>query len=69
MKSNKVTLKKGKSVKLKVSGVKGKVTYKSNKPKVVKVTKSGKIKALKKGKATITVKAGGKKKKIKVVVK
>jgi uncharacterized protein YjdB len=35
-----------------------KVTYKSSKPKIIKVDKAGKITALKKGKATITVKCG-----------
>jgi uncharacterized protein YjdB len=44
------------------------VTWKSSKPSVVKVDAAGKITALKKGKATITMKAGGKSKKVAVRV-
>lgn len=61
----KLTLKKGKTYKLKVSYkpntksvkqmAKKKIKWKSSNKKVATVTKSGKIKALKKGKATITV--------------
>lgn len=46
-----------------------KVTYKSSNTKVVSVSKTGKITAKKAGKATITVKAGKKTKKITVTVK
>lgn len=69
----KVTLKKGKTAKIVV--VKkpldsfGKITYKSSNKKIATVSKKGKIKAKKKGKCTITVKCGNKKKKIKVTVK
>jgi hypothetical protein len=68
------TLKRGKSktlkVKLNPTTAKGvTLTWKSSKPKVIKVSAAGKIKALKKGKATITVKADGKTKKITVRVK
>lgn len=52
-----ITLKKGKTLKLKIKQKAIKVTWKSSKPKVVKVSSTGKIKALKKGKATITVTA------------
>jgi hypothetical protein len=57
------TLKKGKTkiltIKLSPKTATGvKVTFKSSKPKVIKVDKAGKITALKKGKATITVKCG-----------
>jgi hypothetical protein len=45
------------------------VTWKSSKPKVIKIDASGKITALKKGKATITLKVGGKTKKIAIKVK
>lgn len=65
-----VTLKKkGKTFKLKVTGLVGKATFKSNKKKVATVNKKGKITAKKKGKATITVKANGVKLKCKVKVK
>jgi hypothetical protein len=46
---------------VKASGAKAAVTYKSSKPKVVKVAKNGKLTARKAGKAVITVTAGGKK--------
>ena len=69
LRKNKVTLKKGKTLKLKVKTNKKKVTFKSSNKKVATVSKAGKIKAKKKGKATITVKAGKKKVKIKVTVK
>lgn len=47
----------------------GKVTFKSSKPKIVAVSKKGQLTQLKKGTATITVKAGKQTKKIKVTVK
>lgn len=66
----KVTLKKGHTFKIKITGKAGKQTYKSSKKSVVKVSKSGKITAKKKGKAVITVKTNGSIKfKIKVTVK
>ena len=40
------------------SAVGAKVTYKSNKPKVLKVDKAGRVLALAKGKANLTVKVG-----------
>lgn len=46
---------------LKLKGVKGKIVWKSNKPKIVKVSKKGKVTALKQGRATITAKNKGKK--------
>lgn len=65
-------LKKGKTAQIKVkkmtAGTTSKLTYKSNKKKVATVDKYGVIKAKKKGKATITVKCGKKKAKIKVRV-
>ena len=51
-----VTLKKGKSFTLKITGKVGSATFKSNNKKAAVVTKSGKITAKKSGKATITVK-------------
>lgn len=46
-----------------------KVTFKSSNKKVIKVDKAGKLLALKKGKATITIKAGKKTYKKKITVK
>lgn len=46
---------------LKLKGVKGKIVWKSNKPMIVKVSKKGKVTALKQGRATITAKNKGKK--------
>ena len=69
----KVTLKKGKSFKLKVSltpkNSQDKIIFKTSNKKIVKVSKTGKIKALKKGKAKITVISGKKKIVCKVTVK
>ena len=45
------------------------VKYSSSNSKVVKVASDGRITAKKKGTATITVKSGGKKGKIKITVK
>ncbi len=71
-----LTLKKGKTFKLKVTvkvtgGASKAVTYSSSNKKVATVNSSGKIKAKKKGKATITIKSkadSSKKVKIKVTV-
>lgn len=46
------------SGKLKVKGYSGKVTWKSSRPAIVKVSKSGKIRAKKEGNAVISVKVG-----------
>ncbi len=72
--AGKKTLKKGKTYKLKVKLPKNtasyKITYSSSKKKVASVSSSGKIKALKKGTATITAKTfNGKKAKIKITVR
>lgn len=64
---SKKTLKKGKSVKLKVKlpkGTAGKCTFKSNKPKVASVNSKGVVKAKKKGTAKIIVRTYNKKKKV-----
>ncbi|MDO5423383.1 MAG: Ig-like domain-containing protein [Eubacteriales bacterium] len=62
----KVTLAKGKSLTLQVTRnpltANDKLTWKSSNAKIVKVNSKGKIQALKKGKATITVKAASGKK-------
>jgi uncharacterized protein YjdB len=75
-KSAKNKLKKGKTFTLKVSVAPKaiqklvKLTYKSSNKKVVTVSKAGKVKAKKKGKATITVTApNGRKLCVKVTVK
>ena len=67
----KVTLYVGKKVKLKVKNktVKQKVKWKSTNKKVARVTKKGRVKAKKPGRATIIAKVGKKKLKCKVVVK
>ena len=69
----KLTQKKGKKVKLSpvlapVTSVE-KITYMSSNPKVASVNAKGAIKAKKKGKTTITVRAGGVRVTCKVVVK
>lgn len=64
-----ITLVKGKSAKLKITGKVGKATFKSNNKKIATVSSSGKIKAKKKGKCTITVKSNGITMKCKVKVK
>ncbi|MCR5837516.1 MAG: Ig-like domain-containing protein [Lachnospiraceae bacterium] len=65
----KATIYVGKTVKLKVKNVKGKVKWKSSNKKVAKVSKKGLVKGIKPGKATITAKVGKKKYKCKVRVK
>ena len=67
-----IALKKGKTVQLSltINGVTGKnVKYKTSNKKVVKVYRNGRIKALKKGKANITVISGNKKVICRVTVK
>ena len=54
--------------KLKVTGTKKKVTWKTGSKKIATVNKKGKVTAKKVGKATITAKVGGKKLKCKVIV-
>ena len=70
--SKKVTLKKGKSVKLKpvIAPVtsQDKITYKISNKKVATVSKKGVVKGKKAGKAKITVKSGSKKYTVTVVV-
>ena len=71
--AGKVTLEKGKTFVIKptkypiTSGEK--VKYAVSNKKILKVTASGKVKALKKGKAYVVVKAGTKKVRVKVIVK
>ena len=69
----KLTLKKGKTFKIKTERTpltsQEKITFKSSDKEVAKVSKNGKIKALKAGKTVITVKSGTEVVKIKVTVK
>ena len=69
----KLTLKKGKTFKFKVTltpiNSRDRITYVTSNKKVVKVYRNGRIKALKKGKAKITVISGTKKFVCKVTVK
>lgn len=65
----KVTLKVGKTYTLKLKNNKKKIKWSTSNKKVATVSSKGKIKAKKKGKATITAKVGKKKYKCKVTVK
>jgi hypothetical protein len=65
----KVTLNIGDTVKLKVSGTKKKVTWKSSSKKVAAVSSAGKVTAKKQGTAKITASVSGKKYICKVTVK
>ena len=65
----KLTIKVGKSKKLSVNDANGTVKWSSNKKKVAKVNKSGKVTGVKAGKATITAKVDGKTLKCTVTVK
>ena len=56
----KVRLMPGQTVKLKISGTKKKIKWKSSNRTVATVNKNGKVKAKKRGKAVITAKAGKK---------
>ena len=64
-----LTLTVGKTATLKVKGTKKKVVWSSSNRKIATVTKKGKVKARKKGTATIYAKVGKKKLKCKVKVK
>lgn len=68
-----VTIKKGKTKTLNAERIPSnsdeELTYTSSNKKVVTVDKNGKIKGIKKGTATITVKSGNQKKTVKVTVK
>ena len=73
-KKKSITIKKGKSIKLKYRrkpvNVQDVLSWKSSKPKVVKILKNGKVKGIKKGKSIITLKTNtGKKTKVKIIVK
>lgn len=73
-KKKSITIKKGKSIRLKYTrkpvNAQDVLSWKSSKPKVVKILKNGKIKGLKKGKSVITLKTStGKKTKITIKVK
>lgn len=73
-KKKSITIKKGKSIKLKYRrkpvNAQDVLSWKSSKPKVVKILKNGKVKGIKKGKSVITLKTNtGKKTKITIKVK
>lgn len=59
----------GKTVQLKVTGTKNKITWTSNNKKIATVTTKGKVKGIKKGTTTITAKVSKKKLTCKVTVK
>lgn len=59
----------GKTVQLKVTGTKKKVTWSSSNKKIATVTNKGKVKGIKKGRATITAKVDKKKYNCNVTVK
>ena len=59
----------GKTFALKVTGTKGKVTWKSSNSKIASVSSAGKVKGRKAGKTTITAKVSGKTLKCSVTVK
>ncbi|MDO5156542.1 MAG: Ig-like domain-containing protein [Eubacteriales bacterium] len=64
-----VTLHEGRKVTLKMKGVKSKaIKWSTSNKRIVKVSSSGKVTAMKTGKATITAKYKGKKRKCKVTV-
>lgn len=65
---SKLTLVKGASKTLKISGTSSKVTWSSNKNSVAAVSSKGKVTAKKKGTAIITAKVNGKKYTCKVIV-
>ena len=67
--TNKVTIGKGETFQLNVKGTSSKISFRSSNKKVVSVTKSGKIKGKKVGKATIFAKSNNKTKRCKVTVK
>jgi len=67
--TNKVTIGKGETFQLNTKGTSSKISFQSSNKKVVSVTKSGKIKGKKVGKATITAKSNKKTRKCKVTVK
>jgi hypothetical protein len=66
--AKKKTLKRGKSFTLKITGTSKLVSFKSSNKKVAAVSYNGKVKAKRKGSATITVKYGSKKLKCKIKV-
>lgn len=73
-KKKSITIKKGKSIKLKYTrkpiNAQDTLSWKSSKPKVVKILKNGKVKGIKKGKSVIALKTNtGKKTKVKIIVK
>lgn len=66
---SRITVKVGKTVKLKVRNTKKRVKWKSSNRKIATVSKKGRVKGKKQGKAIITAKVGKKKYKCRVIVK
>lgn len=64
-----ITLNVGKTYTLKTAGIKGKITWSSNKKSIATVSSKGVVKAVKKGTAVVTAKYGKKKLTCKVTVK
>ena len=64
-----ITLNVGKTYTLKTAGIKGKITWSSNKKSIATVSSKGVVKAVKKGTAVVTAKYGKKKLTCKVKVK
>lgn len=64
-----ISVKSGKTAVIKANAMPDKLTYKSSNKNVVTVTKKGVVKGIRRGSATITVKANGKTAKVKVTVK
>lgn len=64
-----ITIYKGKTYKLKVSGTKAKVKWTSSNKKIATVTSTGTVKGIKKGTAYVNAKVGSKTLKCKVTVK
>ena len=63
-----VTLKKGKTIKLKVTGTNAKIKWSAKNKKIVSVNQKGVVTAKKSGKTTIIAKVGQKKYTCKVIV-
>lgn len=66
--TTKITMTKGKTAKIKVSGTKSKVTYKTSNKKIATVSAKGVVKGVSKGSTTIKVKVGKKTYKVSVKV-
>ena len=68
VKAEKTNLKVGETTTIKVEGGEGDVKFTSGNEKVITVDKNGKVKAVGKGKATVTIEKGGDKKTVQISV-